>query len=106
MEVNIFPKGYRVLVVPDQVEETYGEMKIQVVTDKKIAKASIIKGTVVAVGELAFKGFKEGSDPWCSVGDRVLYSQYAGKFLEDPITEEEYVILNDEDIIATIREKA
>lgn len=102
--VNIFPKGYRILVKPDAVEETYGESKLVVVEDKRIAKAANVKGTVVAMGSLAYKGFAEDPTPWCEVGDRVLYSQYAGKFIEDPITEEEYVILNDEDIIATIRE--
>ncbi|WP_373088672.1 co-chaperone GroES family protein [Zhongshania sp.] len=103
--VNIFPKGYRILVKPDPVSTEVKEIPgFEIIEDKRIAKASNVRGTVVAMGSLAYKGFAEDPTPWCEVGDRVLYSQYAGKFIEDPITEEEYVILNDEDIIATIKE--
>lgn len=106
MEVNIFPQGYRVLVKTDEVEETVGEAGIVIVEDKKIARASKFRGTVVAVGPLAFKGFKEGNgEPWCKVGDRIYYAQYAGKPLLDPITKEEYTILNDEDVVATLRDE-
>lgn len=92
-------KGYRVLVKPDPIEETINGFIM--VNDKKLERAGQIIGTVIEVGALCWTNHIDPA-PWCEVGDLVLYSRYAGKFVNDPNTNEEFVILNDEDIICTV----
>ena len=105
-QLTIVPKGYRVLVKRDPIEETSAG-GIVLVEDKRVAQAATTSGTVVAIGDLAWKGFKEGEGtPWASVGDRVYFAQYAGANITDPVTEEKYVIMNDDDIIAVLKEDA
>jgi co-chaperonin GroES (HSP10) len=98
----IHPQGYRVIVKPDDIE-TVTPAGVIVVTDEKLEKAGQMRGTLVAIG----KDCWEGHEPYAKIGDWVLYSRYAGKVIEDPVTRERYFILNDEDILATIdREEA
>jgi co-chaperonin GroES (HSP10) len=94
--------GFRVLVKPDPVEEkTAGG--IVVVQDEKLAKAANIKGTLVGVGDQAWKAFSKNYDgePWAKVGDRVYFSRHAGKIVKDN-NGEEFLIMNDEDITCVI----
>lgn len=105
MTHSIHPQGYRLLVKADAIDETYGETGLVVVEDKRQTKAAVNRATVVEVGSLAFTGFSK-TEPWCKAGDRIIFSQYAGKYLEDPATGEEFVILNDEDVIATISKES
>lgn len=93
----IHPKGYRLIVQPDDVEMTT-QSGVIIVTDEKLEKAGQMRGTLVAVGGLCW----EDSEPYAEIGDWVLYARYAGKNLEDPVTRERYVILNDTDILAVI----
>lgn len=93
----IHPRGYRLIVRPDELE-TQTAAGILIVTDEKLEKAGQMRGTLVSVGSRCW----EGTDPYAQIGDWVLYSRYAGKNLEDPETREQYVILNDEDILAVL----
>lgn len=63
-------------------------------------QAAIDTGTVVAIGPTAFRDF--GSDSPIKIGDSVVYAKYAGKSMIDPQDDDEYVALNDEDIIAIL----
>jgi co-chaperonin GroES (HSP10) len=90
------PVGYRILVKPNQVDET-SEGGIILVQDKKLEKAGQMTGTLVAIGNMAWTQYGDPT-PWANVGDRVLYSRYAGSFIEDPISKVEYKLLNDEDL--------
>lgn len=102
----IIPVGHRVLVKPKEIE-TQTEGGIYIVTDEKLEKAAQQRGVLVAAGPQAWKAFRElyegkevNGNPWAKPGDTVIYSKYAGKFLKDEYTEEEFVLLNDEDIVA------
>lgn len=100
----ITPAGYRVLVKADPIEEE-SEGGIILITnerDKLLEKAAQTYGTLVLIGESAWHDSPTG--PWAEVGDRVAYSKHGGKFIKDPDTDEEYVLLNDEDITAVIKE--
>jgi len=108
----LVPAGHRVLVKPDDIKDTdedYIKAKsfnFEIVQDKqtqRAEKASQIQGTLVAIGMNAWKAF-DGGEPWAKVGDRVAYSKYGGKFIIDPATKEEYVLLNDEDITCLIED--
>jgi co-chaperonin GroES (HSP10) len=61
------------------------------------AKASVDMGSVFQIGRTAFKDF--GDTP-IKVGDTVAYVKNSGKFVKDPFDQKEYLVLNDEDIVA------
>jgi co-chaperonin GroES (HSP10) len=60
------------------------------------AKASVDVGTVVQIGPTA--------DTPAVVGDVVAYVKNAGKFVVNPFTKEELYVLNDEDLLAVLKE--
>jgi len=71
--------------------------------EEQFAKVATDKGTVVAIGPMAWKlpHFGYGSpewQPWCKVGDEVVFGKYAGKLIKHPDTKEEFMIINDDDI--------
>ena len=98
----IIPVLHRILIKQDKLEESnkdYLKMKqmglvMPDLDDKKRAQASL-------VGPTAFRDF--GSDSPVNIGDHIAYAKFAGKFIVDPYTHEEYVALNDEDIIAVFK---
>jgi co-chaperonin GroES (HSP10) len=97
----IHVKGRRVLVKPDSVEMKT-KAGIIIAADKmteKIEQSGQMYGTLVAIGSVAWEDYPE---PFAEIGDFVLYSQYAGRVVHDPIDHEGYVVMNDEDIIATL----
>jgi len=102
--MKVKPILHRVLVKPEEVEETDELLKrarlagIQIELDKREKKATVI-GTIVSVGSTAYKEF--GTDPQKEgivEGTKVLYAKYSGA--EIPNTE--LIILNDEDIIGVL----
>lgn len=96
--------GHRILIKPERLEDldkvlrSAKAMGIEVVTeDGERAQAAVDRGVVVQVGQSAFKDF--GTSPWCNAGDYIAYARYAGKAMTDPDTDEEFLIINDEDVI-------
>ena len=111
-------KGHRVLIKPDPVKEQIDipealkQSKFEVVKPVEIEKreeAGTEIGTVVGVGPTAFKAF-DGNDPnwqpWCKPGDRVIFTRYSGKRVEDPVTKEKFFVVNDEDIQVVVTGEA
>jgi co-chaperonin GroES (HSP10) len=97
----IVPAGHRVLVKIDEVEEvTKGGIIITKGTAQQQEEAGIF-GTLVAVGESAWKDF--GGRAWACVGDRVMIAKYGGFIAQEPGDDNKYRILNDEDIVAVIK---
>lgn len=104
----IKPKAIGLVIKPDKlsdVDPVYAAAKragIELVKneDTKREQASVDKGTVLYVGADAFKAF--GGETWCSVGDYIAYARYAGKYITDPETNEDVLVINDEDVIAVI----
>jgi len=91
------PCGYRLLVKPEVIEDTT-EWDFKIIIDEKLERAAQVYGEVVSVGSECWKG----DTPWAEVGDRVCYVKHSGKFITDPETDEEFVILNDEDILIVL----
>lgn len=102
----ITPSGHKILVKPEEVETQSAGGIIYGNFDEKMEKAGIYQGTLVAYGNQAWKAFSTEFDgkPWAEVGDYVFYSRYAGKILVDPMDGAEYMIMNDEDILAVVTE--
>ena len=106
------PLGGRVIVKPDNVEETdplYKSAKAAGLTiwasdqEKKREEQAVVKGTVVSIGPMAFQAPVGDGTPWVKVGDRVYYAKYAGKEVVDPETDVKYLLLNDEDLCVEIQ---
>jgi len=105
----IVPVIHRILIKADKLEETdktYVKAKqlglhIPELDDHKRAQAGVDKGIVVAIGPTAFTDFN--TECPIAVGDYIAYARFAGKHITDPKTEEEYVLLNDEDVVCIFK---
>ena len=98
--MTIIPLMHRCLVRPKPVEtKTSSGIVLVDVTTKREAAATE-EGTVLAIGDTFGKDF--GAELMPKVGDRVYFAKYAGKFVKDG--DEDLVLLNDEDLVAIIRE--
>lgn len=81
------------IVIPDKFKD---ELETQATRDR----ASVDQGIVLTIGMTAFRDF--GGEPWCNVGDYIAYARHAGKFVKDPDTGEDILVINDEDVICKI----
>lgn len=97
----IIPLLHRVLIKPDRVE-TKTKTGIILTIDEKRENAAAERGTITLIGPTCFKDYG-GSPDDIKIGDRVAFAKYAGKTVKDS-DEEEYVLVNDEDIIAVIKD--
>lgn len=106
----IEPCGHRLLVKPYKQAEVDDIMKkhknflkeFEIINpNKKREDASVDRGVVVSIGPTAWKDF--GGEAWCKVGDEIFFAKFAGKEVEDG--DEAYFILNDEDVVAVVKEK-
>lgn len=104
----IKPKAIGLVIRPDSLEQAdpiYARAKragfeLAETDDIKREKAGVDKGVVLAIGPDAWKAY--GSEPWCQVGDYIAYARYAGKRITDPETNEDVLVINDEDVVAII----
>lgn len=97
----IQPTGFHVLIRPDPVE-TKSEGGIILAVNEKIEKHQTDTGVIVGIGDCAWHDKAEGF-AWAKIGDRVNYAKHAGKFVTDEETDEEFLIVNDEDVLAIQR---
>lgn len=101
----IIPALHRVLVKADRLEDVdkthLMAKKAGIIIpdsgDKARAQAGVDKGTVVLVGPTAFRDFNAESP--VQIGSYIAYARFAGKAVTDPYTDEEFVLLNDEDVV-------
>lgn len=100
---GIIPKDHKVLVLPDPSEEkTAGGIIIpDAVKDRN--KFATMRATLLAVGSNAFADWGDGAG--VEPGARILMAQYAGARTKG-IDGADYILMNDEDVIAEIREPA
>lgn len=111
---KIVPAGHRLLVLPDEVQ-TKTSSGLHLPVDEKRQKLLGQYGEIIAIGPdcwLAFRkidgnGKEVMGQPWAEVGDRVMFKQHAGKHVLDPNDMEadsKYVLMDDNDIIAVIKD--
>lgn len=65
--------------------------------------ASMDKGVVVGIGPTAFRDY--GVEVPVNVGDYICYAKFGGKDVTDPETNEVFVVINDEDLVAILTKK-
>ena len=105
--------GHRVLIKEDPVETTT-DWDFQIVSDEKLERAALQHGVIIASGPDCWKAFRkidrEGverdGEPWANKGDYVIFARHAGRFIKDPSNGDEFLIMNDEDILGVITEGA
>lgn len=100
----IKPRGFTVLVLPKKVEDELKKKDSLIYIPETVLdgeRVNIHEGTVVAIGNCAWKGLGDG-EVWCEVGDRIIYAQFGGKIVKWEGTE--YVLIQDKDVMAVIKE--
>ncbi len=100
----IKPCGYYVLIKPDAVETAVNGIIVSTPSEEKKESRAQVIGTILSLGPTAFEDYG-GQDVWACSGDRVVYSKYGGKFIKDPANGEEFVLVNDNDIVAILTEE-
>ena len=97
-------RGYRILVDPEEIEKvTAGG--IVLVQDERLEASGQQFGVVVGIGSTCWTdGEGNPREPWCSVGDKILFAKHAGRFVYDPETKKEYQIMLDTDVLAVVTE--
>lgn len=94
--------GFRVIVKPKKVEEVSAGGIILGI-DKQLEEQAQVLGTIIDIGEDVAVAFRPKTPHWgLKVGDEVYYAKYAGKWILDPKTGEQVLVLNDEDIVARV----
>ena len=103
-KINLEVLGHRILVKPDVIDEVSEGGIIQIITDRqmRLERAGAKTGTIVDIGPTAWGGI---GHEWAGIGDDIVFSKYGGKPIADPITEEEYLIMNDEDVLCIIHKE-
>lgn len=104
----IVPLLHRIIVKQHKLQDTNKEYKraaaigiiIAEHEDIKRAQAGVDKGIVVSIGPTAYRDFN--TEVPIKVGDTVAFARFSGKVIEDPESDEEFVALNDEDIVAIL----
>ncbi len=105
--MSLIPCGHRIVVKPNKIEDVDDTFKSArsagiFIPELELKKEqiSVDKGTVLAIGDTAFKDF--GGEPWVEVGDLIAYARHGGKLVKDPSTDEYLLLLNDEDVICKV----
>ena len=98
----ISPLGYRVMIEPIDFEKKYqGMIHIpEQITERQ--RAGTQEGIVVALGPSAY--IEHAGGAWCKEGDHVLFAKYGGLRVTDPDTEQEFILVNDDDVICAVTE--
>lgn len=95
---GIQPLDLKVLALPDAAVTKIGSIHVpEAIADKQ--KYASVRATMVAAGPNAFKEWGEGNAP--TPGTRLVIAQYAGVRVKGD-DEQDYVLLNDEDVVAVL----
>lgn len=106
----VVPCGHRLLVKPYKQEDVDPVLmksreflkNFEIVnSNKEREDKSVDKGVVLAIGPTAWQDFK--SEPWCKVGDIIIFAKFSPSFITDPETNEMVGVLNDADVIAVLK---
>jgi co-chaperonin GroES (HSP10) len=108
MSKSIQIVGDRILALPNQLKKAVEVKKDDGTTaliliehgeGEKRIEAATTEGVVYQIGPTAYSGEPA---PWVKVGDKVQWGKYAGYWITDPETKENYVILDPHDILCVI----
>ena len=90
--------GYKIIVLPDIVEEV-SKGGIVLAVDNKMERNAQTTGVILDIGEDVAAAYKPKTEHWgLKVGDKIWYAKYAGKWVKDTENNREVLVINDEDI--------
>lgn len=96
---GIYPVGHRVLVLPEQIEETTeAGIILHTASQRSREEMAQINGVVVALGTTAYQ---DQPEPWCKAGDKVIIGKYSG-LIYDGKDGKKYRVINDLDVVAVV----
>ena len=103
---GIHPKEFKVLVRPKEVEEKFANSSlIKPVEAQEKERWATTEGVVVDVSPAAFSFLSDDERTSAPrVGDAVIFAKYAGLRVTSKRDGKEYILLNDKDIAAVIKE--
>lgn len=95
------PTGYRMLIQPYEIDQVSKGGIILVDESKQYADIACIVGKVIKQGPQCYD---KQPEPWCKVGDYVIFAKHCGQKVE--VKEEDgtmtrYLFINDDDVRAT-----
>lgn len=94
------PVGYRILIALPDVEETYSSGLIKAGSTINAEYILSIIGLVVELGNGAYTDKERFSEPWCKVGDYVMFRANSGTRFK--VNGREYRLMNDDSIEAVV----
>lgn len=101
---QVIPVGHRLLVqLKDSDQMTKGGLKLYSDSDQERRTLGMQIAVVKKLGSQAFKEFFDGTN-WCEEGDTIFMKKYAGEDVVDEETGEYLRIINDEEVIAIVKE--
>lgn len=68
--------------------------------EQRKAQAHVDSGVVVDIGPTVSSEYVRD----LKVGDRIGFAKYGGKYITDPTTDEQYLVINDDDVICVFTE--
>ena len=96
---GINPAGWRVLVKPQEIKKvSKGGILLTTETTAEREQMGNTTGIVVAMGDQCYK---DVSEPWCKVGDKIIFAKYAG-LLYLGKDGQNYRLINDSDVTGTL----
>lgn len=98
--MSVVPYLHRALVKPKKAE-TVTESGIIISLNERRETASAEEGVILAIGDTFGEAYNAKQNP--EVGDRVYFAKYSGKWIKDE-NGEDLVLLNDEDVVAIIKD--
>lgn len=99
--------GCRLLIKPLKVEENdkvfrqakAAGLALPEMSERKL-QSNIDKGVVLQIGPKASQDYIEG----VKVGDLIGFTKFGGKFVQERDSDEDLLIINDEDVICIFKE--
>ena len=97
--------AFRIVVKPNVVE-TKTASGIVLAINEDVENGAVVRGIVVDIGEDAWAAYKPKTEfAGLKVGDQVYFARYAGKRIKETDDGEEFLVLNDEDIVCKVMEE-
>lgn len=105
--MTITVTGCRILVKPFKIQEhdkVFESAKKAGIILTEIAERkeqiNVDKGTVVQIGNKCHEDYVGSLQP----GDTIAYAKFGGKFIQEPGNDEVFLVINDEDVIAILKD--
>jgi len=105
--MTITVTGCRLLIKPFKLQEhdkVFASAKaaglILTETSERKEQINVDKGTVLQIGAKCHEDYV-GS---LSVGDTIGFAKFGGKFIQDPQTEEIFLVISDEDVVCIFKD--